>query len=233
MPDNNALSTDEQLEKWEAYKHLVKFLAYKYMSINGNTGGNRLFDFEDLLQAGFLAVYDTAMLFDPERGSFSTLLYLKIKDHFREASGTLYGKRRPEVNAVSLDEPYYDENGDGNSLIDSIADPGAEFEDITIELLSILQDCRAILAEIDNLPDDQRKALYLIVIQGVREKQAAGIMGLSIGQLRKRRIMAIDALRRTDAGRSLAAHYTSNNDHTREMEKAVLWLKSIRSNQNA
>jgi len=233
MSDNNALSTEKQLEIWETHKHLVKFLAYKYMRKNGNTGGNRLFDFEDLLQAGFLAVYDTAMLFDPERGSFSTLLYLKIKDYFSEVSGTLYGKKRPEVYAVSLDEPYTDENWDGNSLIDSIADTTAEFEDRIIELESILQDYRAITDEIDKLPDDQRKALYLIVIRGLQEKQAAKIMRLTISQVRKKKMKAIDALRRSDAGQSLAEQYTSNNDHTREMEKAVLWLKSVRSNENA
>ena len=122
-----SMTSDEMLVLWQSVEKLVRKLAHAYCK----TSETRLFDFDDLMQQGYLAVVDTADSHDPARGKFNTLLAFNLRRRFNEAAGVCGNKQRPERFAVSLDEPI---TGDPDSATrgDEVADPNANgaFDDI-------------------------------------------------------------------------------------------------------
>ena len=104
---------------WKSVEKLVRLWARKYITTTETRG----YDLDDLMQAGFLAVCDTVVAHDPERGSFNTLLRFYVRRRFAETAGRRGTKQRPELNAISLDAPITDETD--ATLVGTLADETA------------------------------------------------------------------------------------------------------------
>ena len=56
-------------------------------------------------------------------------------------------------------------------------------------------ECLRALEHIQNLPEDQRTALLLVVLEGTSYRETAGILGIQVGTLRSRLARARETLR--------------------------------------
>ena len=222
---------DIMLQLWESVKRLVAFWAKRYH----RNGATRLYDTDDLLQSAFLALSDAVQKFDPERGDFTTLFHYYCRRHFAEVAGIRSSKPRPEVSALSLDMPL-GEDGDA-SLSDTLADPAADFEQDLIEHTAAQEDCAAILAEIDKLPDAQRKSLLMTAWEGLTFRAVAEKLGVTVSAVNQNREKGAMRVRNSATGKRIAQERYSDcrrvsvkrfkETHTSEQEQFILWLESL------
>jgi RNA polymerase sigma factor (sigma-70 family) len=180
------------LPLWKAVRGLVAWWANKRVRY-----ASLLYDVDDLTQSGYLAFTEAVKKYDPERGEFSTYLSYHICNHFAEVLGYRGRKRRPEIDAVSLNAPAGD-NTD-TTLMDNLADPTAEFADSIIERSSAWP----LMAEIDKLPDYLRRALILTCYKGLTLKAAAKVMGMTRGQVAGYVATALRKIRNSKAVRRM------------------------------
>ena len=163
--------------------------------------GTRLYDADDLTQAGFLAVCDAVRDYDETQGmEFVGFLCFSIRRRFREVMGTRGTKVRPEVGAVSLDVPL--DEADGATRLDMLADTGDAL-DATVERLAASQDVSALLPVIDALPDEQRRALLLTVWDGLTVIQAAQMMNATPERVQGYKGNALRTVRNSMAARRI------------------------------
>jgi RNA polymerase sigma factor (sigma-70 family) len=134
------------LPLWEAVVRLIALWARRYMQ--GTPA--RLYDVEDLTQAGYLALADAVAGYEPQAGAdFTTYLRYHVRKRFAEVARRKGTKRAPYV--LSLDEPLDDE---ADTLrVDTVADPDADTAEAGIadvwnkELRRALDECIATLPE--------------------------------------------------------------------------------------
>lgn len=99
-------------ELWEQVQAFVRQQAARYMYQNAGLCTGAGVEFDDLLQAGFLALHDAVKGFEPEAGmSFVGYLAFHLKRHFRGCCGIRTSKRDPLDRAARLDAPVSDEDG--------------------------------------------------------------------------------------------------------------------------
>lgn len=102
---------------WWVTERLIRHWAFRFVK----TEETRLYDVDDLTQAGYLALEDAVVGFSSEKGSFSTYLGYCVRKRFREVAGIHSTKRRPEIWANSLNAPFSDDTE--TAWIDQLADP--------------------------------------------------------------------------------------------------------------
>ena len=167
------------------------------------TPETRLFDTDDLIQAGYLAVVDAVAGYDPTAGMvFTSYLVYHLRRRFAEVSGRRGAKQQPEVSALSMETTI---NADGDLTIgDTLADPAAHWAyDDMIERESTRRDCAALLAELDNLGEDLQQAVKLHYCQGMTLQAAGTALGIGTKAARQRCSKAIRRLRHTSTARRL------------------------------
>jgi len=234
-----ALAKDDytcRLPLWDAVRRLVCFWANRYTqhAHNLDDQGTRLYDVDDLIQAGYLALHDAIATHDPERGEFIPYFHFYVRSRFAEVAGRRGTKRRPEVYVSSLDEPI---GGDADVvLVDTVADPAADFADGLIDREALRQDCAAVMVEVGKLPDDQRRALLLTGKDGFTFSAAAEVMGVSPEDVRQHRDKARRTIRSTKIARQIYRERFPlrrvglaefRHTHTSEVEKHLLWLERL------
>ena len=104
-----------------------------------------------------------------------------MRKHFADVIGTRGGKggkKRPEFQAVSLDEPLMGDDGDAVTRADLLEDAGANFEQGFIESEAVKQDFLKILEEIQKLPDIQKRALMLTEFDRLTYKETGEMLGI-------------------------------------------------------
>jgi RNA polymerase sigma-70 factor (ECF subfamily) len=89
-------------------------------------------------------------------------------------------RRRKRQPQVSLDAPSHDAEGEERTFDVPDAEPGPEPLALQEELR------RALQAELLRLPDDQRLAVILCDIEGLRYEEIAASMGSSVGTVKSR-----------------------------------------------
>lgn len=213
---------NEQIEAlWTAVYRLIAYWAYRYRP----SQGTRLYETDDLIQAGFLGVCDALETYSPEFGSFNTHLYYKVRTRFAEVIGTRGNKKRPEIDAVSLDEIIY-ENSE-TTRADMIEDPAANFADDLVDQICDAQDTTAIFLEIMKLPDLQRKALLLTAWHGLTYSDAADQLGVSAQKVWMQRYKATAVIRKTKIGYKIHAQryqrHVSLGEYQRTRISSVEW----------
>lgn len=116
--DNPALMAD----LWDAVQgNLAVWVRRRMISRFGQ--GTRLFDADDLVQSGYLALVDTVADYDPDRGSFWAILHFHVLRQFYEVTGGGSHKdKRPHLFASSLDDML---TVDGDELEFNMPDPRA------------------------------------------------------------------------------------------------------------
>ena len=152
---------------WEDNRGLIGHIAKRYREDRG-----RLFDDDDLMQAGYLGLHTAAMLYSAERGaSFATYAALHIRRAMREVAG-LRGKRDALFDARPLDAPMGDDGDD--TLLDLVPAP---WEDYPIELEELRHIVRVAVSRIRDRK--AREAIQAVYRDGVTLADYARSMGVS------------------------------------------------------
>ena len=169
-------SEETLFDLWNAVKGFVKKKAVYYAK--NHTAG--MTTAEDLVQAGFFAVYDTVQAFDETREkSFLTLLKYFLQKRFAEEAGVRTSRRDGLQYADSTAEALYS-NEDSITLEDTLEDAGAAAELESVEYRDlVLYARRVILAALDGLPDGYRVLLAEHYFHNVPLVAAALLAGYS------------------------------------------------------
>lgn len=121
---------------WEVNKGFVRRQLWQWYEKNKPVADNAGLSFEDLVQEGYFAVDYAAKHYDPERGSFTTVLSYALMHQIRSATcgehyriiETSEGKRvqasaNPLNNCTSLDATLDSEDDGSSTLGDLQPDP--------------------------------------------------------------------------------------------------------------
>ena len=232
---------DNLEELWKSCRFLIRYWACKYINKGRAAGrqGTRLYDIDDLLQAGFLALCDLGLSWPCQNNNdFRWHLWYACRNRFSDCAGTggAGSKRLLETClTTSLDEKIYNNSYKGSDItrVERLADEKAEFEEDLIDRLSTTQDYNAIMKEIDKLPECKRQALLLTARDGMSVQEAGELIGETPERIVRMRSTAVDKIRYSPTGRIISKDYqprhVSYNEYliTRvsEVEKAVLWME--------
>ena len=189
-------------ELWEQMKRLIYQLvciAYNKRAVQCSRAGVEL---EDLLQCGFLALYDAVKAYDPEKGyKLSAFIKYPLQNHINAALGRR-GSPEPLNESRSLEEPVPD--AEDLTLADSIEDGSAweAFEsaldrEYGRELHNVLFDC------LDGLEDGQRRCILWKYFSGMDTKGIGEREGISPAEVKSLQAKGLRALRHPDCSKRL------------------------------
>lgn len=119
---------------------------------------------EDRLSIAFLGLVEAALAYDETKGvEFGALAYTIIKRKMiKEMKRELKHK-----NNYSLDKPFKGLDGEDLTLLDTISDAEAGYQEIELSDLT---------GRMQSLPKEQRQAVDLVVCQGMKPKKVSKIM---------------------------------------------------------
>jgi RNA polymerase sigma-70 factor (ECF subfamily) len=140
---------------------------------------------EEIMQEVFLVVWRRARLFDPERGTFRSWV-LQIT-HFRVLNELRRRSRQPQLAPDPEDV-----------LLASIADEGAPPAERVVES----ERRAAVRAALAAVPDTQRQAVRLAVLESRTHEQVAGDLDVPLGTAKTRIRVGMQSLRRTLVARA-------------------------------
>ncbi|MCI7636421.1 MAG: sigma-70 family RNA polymerase sigma factor [Oscillibacter sp.] len=186
---------DALLKLWEQNSGLTHIFArrkHDQLMANGNMCG---VDMEDLTQAAFLALVRAVGYYDPEKEfSFCTYWGNCVKIEFNALLGIRTSKRDPLNMCKSLDTPLTDDT-DADTLESIIPDSADDFANAD-ERIYCSQIKDILKRELKSLSEDQQQAIQLIFYEGLKQTDAAAIMGVGRSVVSRLEQTAIFALRR-------------------------------------
>lgn len=122
---------DMKEELWRRLKRFIAWRARSFASQNPAPG----VDIDDLIQCGYFALLRTLEAYDPEKGSFLSLLAWYLKSCFQSAIGRTEKQFRDPINtALSLNAPLDSEDPDGNTLEDIIPDSRDSIQEVEAQI---------------------------------------------------------------------------------------------------
>ena len=195
----------------EAVRRLVKLWAYRYNLFNNQ--GSRLFDKDDLMQAGYLDLVDAVVAYhEGAEVEFTTYLRRYVQTHFAIVAGRRGTKKRQEIIAGSLDLPMAD--GEGDSLIQFIPDKTAEADfEATEEDVYNGQLIVALDAAMEYIPQEKAEILRQIYYKNITCSEGAQFAGVAYSMYNKRIQDGLRAMRRGKA-RVILKPYEDDIIHT-------------------
>lgn len=167
-------------------------------------GRSVIFDFEDLLQEGYIGMLEAVKYYNPDKEyNFITYLNTTLKTAFATAAGIRLSKDKnnPLNRAVSFYEPITKD--EDLLLIDTVADPGADESYAAIELT----DTQRIVSEaVSTLPEPQRSIVKLHY-SGMPLNKVAEKIGISRDVANRLKSKALQKLRANKELRRLYGEY--------------------------
>ena len=165
MEKENKESTDEELiiaivsGNHEPFAQLVRRHARRFYSLAYRILSNRE-EAEDIVQESFLLLWESPDKWDSsEETRFTTWFYKIILNR------CLDRKKKAKETSISLDHQILDESRDAETII------------------SMTRMREQVEKDIKDLPQSQQIALNLCFYEGIKNKDAAEIMGISIKAL--------------------------------------------------
>ena len=150
---------------------------------------------DDLAQVGYFAIMEAARTWKESEGSWSGWLVLHLRTEFNKALGRRNGRfLRPERGAASLDAPLSDEDVDGDSMLDQLADETLPESGEALIKAEIVRGVRAAVQRIPN--DRQRYVIAETELKGRPYRELSEELGISIETVRGDHNRAFKALRR-------------------------------------
>ncbi len=139
--------------------------------------------FDDLVQAGFLAVVEAAQKYEQGKGyGFLTALDFYLRNYFAKEDGIRGSKRDALKYASSLDIVLELEESSGSALVDFVEDENALSGFINAEYREFISYCRRLInAALESLSDQQAKAVQLYYYGGLSMEDVAKECNLSSG----------------------------------------------------
>lgn len=175
--------TELYSELWEEMKGLIAWWAKRFFAVNSANGislglewmtpQNKKRCIDDLVQAGFLGLVNAVEHYDPERGSFTTLLSRYLLRAFQEATTgrSIKQKNDPLLRCRSLDEQIGDEDSDA-TLLDFIPDDRNDIADAE-ERIFIEQLHDALEAALNAIPEREAAAIRSEFYDGCKQWETA------------------------------------------------------------
>ena len=192
---------------WEKVRAFVYMKAEKYFRTHSMACAAHGVEVWDIKQAGYIAFTEALKAFNPESG-YKFLTYIRLP--FQNAVNEVLGRRKKEDalnNAVSLDMPVNDEDGDGCSLIDLQAD--AQSTDF-VDCLEAAMVSELIRNEVEQLPDREKIVIEKYYFDGKTLQEIGDLLGVSYQRAREIRAKAERKLRQEPELRQLY------NEHYKE-----------------
>ena len=180
----------------EQNKGLLEKLAWK----KANSNHDNIADFEDFLQAGYIALMRAVDYYDRDQ-EFPLTAYLKntLKTEYRLAAGMHLQRKNPFdpcASAYSTDAPVSADDPDGSTFGDTIPDPDSEIPFEEVEERSMHEHIRETLdAVADDVLDPKRREVYNGLLMELRCSDMARIDAVSRERMRQRKEDMLEALR--------------------------------------
>lgn len=200
------------LELWEAVRRFVELKARRRAAAPGCRSQT-----DDLTQAGFLAMLETAAQYEPGEGkSFLSALSFSLLKAFAAEEGIRTTRRDALQYADSTEVAAHRDDPEGETVGDLLPDDGAALAFMGVEYADFLDYCRReIRAALDTLPLKYAALLRLHYLE-----EAATLCGLSSKQAASE--AKYRALQRLEHGR-----------HRRELRECLVAFEDFREYQEA
>ena len=148
---------------------------------------------DDLINAGFIALYSACATYRPGEGAFLTWYVYHLKTAFAEACGYRTSRRNPLDDCKSMSDPIGDEDGD--TVGDQIADPIDQYEAAERRIwLEQLQE--AMGKAMDDLPAEWRDVLRRYYWDGQTLEEISTATGIHKNNVHNRQQKGLRHLRR-------------------------------------
>lgn len=184
---------------WEQVVALAVKLIKPYL---GLAHRNRAVDFDDLMQAAFLAVERTASAYREGEGSFTTVMGYYIKSECAALLG-LRGRKRTEIyESVSASTPLGEDTN--TTIMDTIPDDSLPEHSEGMEREAVRQEVQAAIAR---LPGDQAAIVRGYYLDGQSCPVLAAQAGMTRGQVDRIRLRGHRGLRRDKRLQELMDEY--------------------------
>lgn len=205
--------TELYADLWEQKWRLIKKWAreyYNYLTLKTGISfgtefedeNNKRRNTDDFLQAGFFGLVDAVKHYDPEKGSFNTLLKWYIRQAFQQE---ITGRTRRRILepikwSDSLDIPIFDDSEEtyADFVPDTRDDVSEADERIYQEQLH-----NALEKALDTLPEKQAAAIRSEFWEGRTLQQTADLIGVSLEQVRQFRESGLHRIRYSSSRRQL------------------------------
>lgn len=190
---------------WEQVERFVIKKATQLAPLLANRGD---MDLEDLIQTGYIAVANAAAAYNPESGSFLTLLAYHLKTQFAEATHYRSERQQRETNTVvfSLNQDLLD--AEQITLEETIPDPGAaadleEVEDdiFRAQLQAEMQDI------LHNMPSDMQELVRRRYWEGESLADIAAAQDKTLSRVWQLERNAINELRKPKYTKRLKPYF--------------------------
>ncbi|MDO5327758.1 MAG: sigma-70 family RNA polymerase sigma factor [Clostridia bacterium] len=169
---------DKLPELWEQIEAYVRKAAARVIRA---LQGSPLYDLDDLMQVGYIALEDAIQSFDVGKNcKFTTYYRFKLKTAFAVATGfrTKAQRSNPLRYTISLDAPIRDADGDECRLLDLVQDP-VNYEEELINDSYETWKRKMLHQEVDRLPDEQADVIRRRFFLGESKQKIAESMQLS------------------------------------------------------
>lgn len=218
---------------WEQVKRLCYLYANHYYEL---TLQNVAVTVEDLQQESYFAMVEAVERFNPEAGSFNTILNLCARRHFRVALGMNGRFKQEHYQRTSMDEPL--KEGNDLTLADVLEDETLPGMTDDMELAELQRDVREAVAKLPRVESEIVRDHYL---EGASIKEIAEERGVTACRIQQRKL---DALKQLQADQRMR-EYAEISFHRHKgvkgfrssgssvVEDAVLRLEAIRERQQA
>lgn len=178
-------------ELWEQVRRFVAFRARR-VPLEGRAD----VDFDDLMQAGYLALVAAVADYEPENGAFLTQLGYRLKTAFAEATGFRSERQKRETltGVLSLNNPLKDD-ADSGTLMDLVADSAATMErtDDTVFRQQLHDTVEAVL---NDLPPKYKQIIRQRFYEGRTLAELAQDQTTTLARIRQTEEQALRELRR-------------------------------------
>ena len=201
---NNKAYTD----LWLAVRKLVEWYARRYYT--GITAGGKALggvEVEDLIQCGFIALYEAVQGYDPKAGSFAGYFRYHIKNQFRQAIGRTDTQLRDPLNhSSSLDVPIREDSEETKLyIVPDTRDYISEADDRIFQK----ELHRALEAALFKLPKQEAKAIRSVYYDGKTQQIIAQEMNCSFQRVSQLCKDGLRHIRKSSSKNSLEAFLDS------------------------
>ena len=195
---------------WEINRPVIRRMFWKWYNHNQGIAEAAGLTLEDFEQEGYFAVVGAVEQYDPERGSFLTILQYLVKKQIRSITCGEHCRRKttqegreiivsanPLNDARRLEEPLPgSEEPDGMTYGDSIPDPTATQRFENVEQACYMQELRAVLDKaLSMLSERQRTVISRRFFEGLTLKQVGQQEGVTAERVRSIEAEALRSLR--------------------------------------
>lgn len=184
-------------ELWEQVEGLVKWRARYEMTMWDGYGS---VEYDDLINAGYIAVYAAVESFDPSAGcKFSTWLMYYLKTVYAETIGykTKGNYNNPLNTASSLNTPSFGDDPDSDEVGEVIEYPRREMQEELLDApLWFGQLHTALESALSSLPHDMGRILRAKFWDGAERDEIAAAMGITPEKVRSLEGQALRTLRK-------------------------------------